>query len=114
MLRIKTELDKLEEYLISRRITFERIDEDAQFDEVNRIVIRYARHQICVPCAQEQGECRWDAICQPGSFGYEKGLLEIYGEIVDPQKDGDTVVGDLTAADVIQRLEERKRNEDHI
>lgn len=110
----KSELDKLEEYLISRRITFERIDEDAQFDEANRTVIRYARHQICVPCSPEEGKCRWDAICQPGSYGYEEGLLEIYGEIVNRPEDGDSVVGFLTAADVIQRLEERKRNEDHI
>lgn len=37
----------------------------------------------------------WDAICHHGSYGYEKGLLEIYGCICDD------VVGCLTADDVI-------------
>lgn len=86
----KTELDKLQEYLISRRISHERIDERN-------------RHQICVP---EDGlYCRWDVICHRGSYGYEEGLLEIYGDIVDWRKDGDSVVGWLTAEDVIRRVE---------
>lgn len=39
----------------------------------------------------------WDAICHHGSYGYEKGLLEIYGCICDD------VVGYLTADDVINK-----------
>lgn len=100
----KTELDKLEEYLINNRITFERIDEEAVHDETRRYLIRPARHQICVP--EEPPNCKWDAICHPGSYGYEEGKLEIYGELVT-EEDGDTVAGWLTAADVIKRLEER-------
>lgn len=46
----------------------------------------------------------WDAICFKGSFGYNAGLLEIYGSIVDEEKDGDSVVGYLTAADIMERL----------
>ena len=107
MMKIKTELDKLEEYLINHRITYDRIDEDAAHDETGRYLLHYAGHQICVPCMPEDGECRWDAICQPGSYGYEQGLLEIYGEIVDEEKDGDTVVGYLTEADVIERIERK-------
>ena len=104
MMKIKTELDKLEKYLIDHRITFERVDEDAEFDKKTGLIVKYARHQIFVP---EEEESRWDAICQPGSYGYEQGLLEIYGEIVDEEKDGDTVVGYLTAADVIERIERK-------
>ena len=37
MLETKTELDKLEEYLINHRITYDRIDEDAAHDETGRI-----------------------------------------------------------------------------
>lgn len=103
-----SELDKLEKYLLDHRIAYERIEEDAVFDREHRLVIRFGRHQICVPCMPEDGECRWDAICQPGSYGYEQGLLEIYGEIVDEATDGDSVVGWLTAEDVIKRLEARR------
>lgn len=101
-LRLKSELDKLEEYLINHRITFERIDEDMVCDE-NRRSIKMDRHQICVP--EEGKNCRWDAICHTGSYGCELGLLEIYGELVDEQDDGDSAVGFLTAEDVIKRIE---------
>ena len=105
MMKIKTELDKLEKYLIDHRITFERVDEDAEFDKKTGLIVKYARHQIFVP---EEEESRWDAICQPGSFGYDKGLIEIYGDLVK-EKDGDSVVGWLTADDVIKRIEAEDR-----
>ena len=105
--RKKTELDKLEEYLIGRRITYERFDEDGLLDGNGR-VLRCDRHQICVP---EEGEsCRWDAICHRGSFGFERGLLEIYGELVDIEEDGDSVKGWLTADDVIKRIESKNKH----
>lgn len=97
-----TELDKLEQYLINHRITYERIDKDARIAPNGKYLLSTARHQICVP---ESGENqKWDAICQPYSYGYEAGLLEIYGDIVT-KEDDDTVVGWLTAEDVIKRLE---------
>lgn len=100
-----SELDKLEKYLLDHRITYERIEEGAVFDRERRLVIRFGRHQICVP---EAGEgCRWDVICQPYSYGYEQGKLELYGELVT-EDDGDSVVGWLTAEDVIKRLEARQ------
>ena len=105
MMRIKTELDKLEKYLIDHRITFERVDEDAVRDETGRFLIRPARHQIYVP---EEKESRWDAMCQPGSFGYETGKIEIYGSLVT-EEDRDSVVGWLTADDVIKRIEAEDR-----
>ena len=69
------------------------------FDELFRV----SRHQIIV--YDENGKKLWDAVCHRGSYGYENGLLEIYGNIVDEKKDGDEVVGWLTADDVIARIE---------
>lgn len=101
-----SELDKLEKYLLDHRITYERYEVHEEVDGPAGMTFEMGRHQICVP---EEGEvCRWDAICQRGSFGYEAGLLEIYGEIVDEATDGDSVVGWLTAEDVIKRLEARR------
>lgn len=101
-----SELDKLEKYLLDHRITYERYEVHEEWDGSAGLTFVMDRHQICVP---EEGEaCRWDAICQRGSYGYEAGLLEIYGEIVDEATDGDSVVGWLTAEDVIKRLEARR------
>lgn len=101
MMRFKTELDKLQEYLITKRITHDRIDEEEIIDEAGRVLVP-DRHQICVP---EEGEnCRWDAICHRGSYGWKQGLIEIWGTLVT-EEDNDTVVGCLTAKDVIERLE---------
>ena len=98
------ELDKLEKYLIEHRIEYNRYDTSNKWEVTTGLVIEMDRHQICVP--EEGDRCRWDAICQRGSYGYDEGLLEIYGEIVDEEKDGDTAVGYLTAEDVIKRLED--------
>jgi len=89
------ELDKLEAYL--KENGFEYTREDINCSE------RYRdKHQIVV---YKDGAIQWDAICHTGSYGYEEGLLEIYGNIVDYEKDGDSVVGWLTADDIIQRLQ---------
>ena len=45
----------------------------------------------------------WDAICGLGSYGYEQGLLETMGVIVDEKKVKDRVEGYLTADEVMQR-----------
>ena len=90
-----SELDKLEEYLKEHDIPYERIDMDEEGIVSNR-------HQILVK--DKNGVAIWDAICHFGSYGYEQGLLEIMGTIVKP-KDGDTVVGWLTAEDIIKRIE---------
>ena len=42
-----------------------------------------------------------DVICNPGSYGYENGLLEIMGLV---EIDGDTVEGWLTAEEVFERI----------
>ena len=96
------ELNKLEAYLRENGIEYERKDEEpkTQFG----VTIHFARHQIV--CKDKNGKYMWDAICHPFSYGYEQGLLEIMGVLVDEEKDGDSVVGYLTADDVIKRIEE--------
>ena len=91
-----SELDKLEQYLKDNGIGYTRIDENAD---------TWGRHQIYV--FGSDSEIAWDAICHRGSFGFEQGLLEIYGTLVDAEKDGDSVVGWLTAEDVIKRIEQQ-------
>ncbi len=88
-----TELKKLEFYLRLKHINFTRFDREGDWPV----------HQIIV--YGENKKRKWDAICQKGSYGYEKGLLEIYGDIVDPKVDKDTAVGWLKADDVIERIE---------
>ena len=97
-----TELNKLEAWLMLHRIQYERKDLPAIYDEKG-LNIRLEKHQICVP-VENVAERSWDAICHPGSYGYEQGLLEIMGDLVDCKKDGDTVVGYLTAEEVIERF----------
>ena len=89
-----SELDKLEKYLKEHGYEYRRIDEGTE-NYINR-------HQIIV---YKNDKRVWDAICQIGSYGYEKGLLEICGTIVWREIDGDTVRGWLTAQDVINRIE---------
>lgn len=89
-----SELDKLEAYLKEHGYEYTRkdVDEDPYMDV----------HQIAV---YENGQRLWDAICHIGSYGYEEGLLEIMGNIVWDNIDGDIVRGWLTANDVIARIE---------
>ena len=103
-----SELNKLEAYLKEHKFVYRRIDKPAD----SAFILDHCgteglgeQHQIIV--YDERGCRQWDAICHWGSYGYEEGLLEIYGNIVDEEKDGDTVVGYLSARDVIDRLEGR-------
>lgn len=88
------ELDKLEFYLKGKGLPYERVD---KWDEPCPI------HQLIVD------DFSWDAICHKGSYGYTGGLLEIAGSLVDIEKDGDSVVGYLTAQDVIDRIERKEK-----
>ena len=101
-----SELDKLAEYLHEIKMPFMQYECNKQWD-VDDCIVMMDRHQICVP---NQEYPIWDAICQRGSHGYEEGLLEIYGVIVNETIDGDTVVGWLTAEDIIKRLEKTGLN----
>ena len=50
-------------------------------------------------------ERKWDAVCHSGSYGHEDGLLEIMGTILtDEESECDSVVGWLTAEQVMKRV----------
>lgn len=93
-----TELDKLEEYLKATGKRYSRIDKN--YDDLD-----CDRHQIYG--LDENGIVKWDAICQKGSLGYRHGLLEIYGEIVEPEENDGFILGHLSADDVIKRLNKK-------
>lgn len=100
-----TEMDKLVEYLDKSGANYERIKETSimTFPDGNDIDV--GRNQVIV--YDDEGCYKWDAICHYGSYGHER-LLKIYGDIVDEGKDGDSVVGWLTAKDVIERVKEQE------
>lgn len=89
------ELNKLERYLRANGYNYERIDKEGIFD----------RHQIIVYDRRTGEEYLWDAICHFGSYGCDMGLLEIMGTIVENEYD--EVEGNLTALDIINRLEKK-------
>ena len=93
------ELDKLENYRKEREIPYVRRD---VMDGTH-----FERHQVAV--LDEDGNRIWDAICQYGSYGYESGLLEVMGDIVDEELHGDQIEGFLTANEVIRRVEIAER-----
>ena len=97
------ELDKLEKYIVEKGISYDRFDEAGRIDEETGCMLKGNKHQIYVPKRGEDWE--WAVFCQNGSEGYEAGRLELYGDLVDVDKEGDMVVGFLTADDVIRRLE---------
>lgn len=91
-----TELDKLERYLKNNNINYTRIDDGGvKMDTSIGEVTVGERHQIIVD--------DWDVICQPNSYGYKDGLLELAGSLVKSEFDGD-VEGWITADEIISRL----------
>lgn len=93
-----SEIDKLEKYLKKIGANYSRKDQDEKRDEDGRIMQTEA-HQIIV--FDEKDKRQWDAICCFGSYGYNRGMLEVMGKIVE--KSGD-VVGWLTAEKIINAL----------
>ena len=85
-----TEMSKLAQGLVDRDIAF-------------TLKSAYDGFQIIV---ERGGSQVWDAICHKGSYGGERGLLEIMGELVDVAAEGDTVVGFLTGEDVLKRIDD--------
>ena len=88
-----SELDKLAKYLEEKGYNFKRKDKN---DSI------YPFHSVVV--YDDKDNYLWDAICHRGSYGYEQGLLEIMGTVVDVNA-GDSVEGWLTAQEIIDRLE---------
>jgi len=95
VMRQEMELDKLEKFLQQNGYKYERIERQGGIGE--------DRHQIRV-FDEENGKELFDVICQRGSYGYEEGLLEAMGSIVNEKEIGDRVEGYLTADEIIRRI----------
>lgn len=85
------QMDLLEDYLKSKKTKYQRED----MDDGEQIIV-----------FGDNGDRKWDAICTKYSYGHEKGLIEIMGDIAKKHA-GDWVEGCLTAQDVIDRVEGR-------
>lgn len=83
--------------------------------ELNELMIGLAKRGISFTFIQifDGGKVdvpsqNWDAICHMGSYGHEKGLLEVMGSAVN-RNPYDSVEGFLTADEVLERVDEIKR-----
>ena len=93
------EMEKLENYLKVKDIPYEIHKVDCKFWNGK------CYKQICVPVF-DPDKRSWDAVCNPGTYGFEDGLLEIMGSILTPEdEEYDSVVGFLTSKEVIKRIE---------
>ena len=92
-MRDLTELDKLQKFLQENKYNFRRQDVFKEPYDIHQVVV-YDENDIR----------QWDAVVHHGSFGAEKGLLEVMGSRV--VRTDDTVEGWLTAQDIIDRLKE--------
>lgn len=79
-----TEMDKLQKWLDENHIEYERRIEEGVIN----------RNQILI----ETNEVELSFVCHYGSYGYEKGLVEMWDFNSEP-------IGYLTADDCIKELE---------
>ena len=87
------EIDKLEKMLQEAGETYERTDMGSG---VQIVVLK-------------DGHRKWDAEITVLSHGHEDGLLEVMGApVVDRERDGGNVVGNLTAEEVMERAKGRR------
>lgn len=83
-----TEMDKLQKWLDDNKIKYERNIWKIAHLERNQILIETDYKELSF-------------ICQPGSYGYYQGLIEMYDFQNEP-------IGFLTAEECIEKLKEIK------
>lgn len=83
------EMDKLERLLVEANIPYEKVR-------------MFHGKQLKYPCGGDDMIC--SVILHNGSYGRERGLLEIMGLLTDEELECDTVAGSLTADDVFGRI----------
>lgn len=88
---MRTEMNKLIEMLNNANIPFE-LTTDVFDNENNQVWYPSQKNRVC------------DVICHQGSYGGEKGLLEIMGLLTEEEAECDDVVGYLTAENVFNRI----------
>lgn len=80
---------------------------------INLLIAGEGKYKFCVteifntPCVRflDGTEEIGDAICHSWSYGHEQGLLEIMGLDVTIEEYGDSVLGCLTAEEVLEHLD---------
>ena len=87
-----SEMDVLEKMLIDAGIEYDR--EDIDNDYAGYV---YSFHQIRSK-KSNGGKWKWDAICHKGSWGYEQGLLEVWGDYMNEPE------GNLTAEEAFEKI----------
>lgn len=87
-----TEFNKLKQYLKDKDYNYNVVENysDKPLNEWHQIIVKGTKNNPL-----------WDVICHYGSYGYERGLLEVSGDIVEKPEDGYC----LTADAVIKLLE---------
>lgn len=107
-----SELGKLQQYLAKKGYFFERKDTTISKALRGWYAAQFGRysgegewHQIIVFRDDGTRAIWFDVICHWGSYGWEKGLLEIAGPEELCNNSHDCVEGWLTAQDIINRLE---------
>jgi hypothetical protein len=91
-----SEMDKLEELLKENKIKYERYVEKCEYF----LEKADSRNQIIVRDEKEPADIWISCICQIGSYGVEKGLIEFYDFIHEP-------TGYLTAEDALEMIKEK-------
>lgn len=97
-----TQMDRLTMLMMTEKseVIVKRTDREPAFDGTGYIILN-ERHDLVVNT--KDGEYLWDAICHPGSYGYEEGLLEVAGDPVASPDALDSVEGWLTADEIFAR-----------
>lgn len=78
------------------------------YDLINRLIVMGVPFKVnefldtpTVIFYDSEGYRIGDAVCHMGSYGHERGLLEIMGLDIDEAEVGDSVIGWLSAEEVV-------------
>lgn len=95
------EMDKLIEYLYKKY----------EADENKVVLIAWCCGGQQVIVTDKDNNWLWDAVCHRASYGGNKGLIEVMEHtdknyiLSNEERECDDVIGNLTAEDIIKRLE---------
>lgn len=67
--------------------------------------------QICYPYGRRDDNCVMDVIEHSGSYGHDDDELEIMGLLTPEEEEWDSVLGNLTAEDVFERIRKHHNGE---
>lgn len=100
------EFNKLCKMLDDAKIPYERDDDDPNHDFYVRMRPDVLPMRRIKYYGKNEHACVCSIIYGYGSYGVEKGLLEISGLLTPEEEEFDSVMGYLTADDVFSRIKE--------